>query len=230
MKALIVDDEPLARRELRRLLAREPSVEVVGEAEHVEDARRQVAALDPDLIFLDVEMPGGTGFDLLVQLDHVPHVIFTTAYDQHAVRAFDVGAVDYLLKPIEPERLAAAVARLPKPRLTAVATLERLFVRDGGRCLVVPLHEVRLLEAEGNYVRLYWGHERPLVGRSLAHLESRLDAQRFVRASRGRIFNLDFVESLEDGDGGRLHVQLRGGPEVEVSRRQARTFRARLSP
>jgi two-component system LytT family response regulator len=230
MKALVVDDEPLARRELRRLLAAFPSVQVVGEAGNIDEARERIEVLAPDVVFLDIQMPGGTGFDLLAQLDRVPRVVFTTAYDQYAVQAFDVNALDYLLKPIEPERLATALRKIqaaPPDAAAGDAPLDQLFVRDGPRCWFVPLREVSLFSAEGNYVRMLWGKERPLLGRSLAALELKLDPQRFFRANRGQILNLDFIRQVELGEGGRLHVQLRDGPEIEVSRRQARLFRAR---
>jgi two-component system LytT family response regulator len=231
MKALIVDDEPLARRELRRLLGAVAGIEVTGEAGNIDDARVGIETLAPDVVFLDIQMPGGTGFDLLAQLDRLPHVVFTTAYDQYAVKAFEVNALDYLLKPIEPERLAMALqkiqatTRLPAPGRDA--PLEQLFVRDGPRCWFVPLREVSLFTAEGNYVRMHWGRERPLLGRSLASLEEKLDARRYFRANRSQVVNLDFIETVELGEGGRLHLALRDGPEVEVSRRQARLFKAR---
>jgi two-component system LytT family response regulator len=235
MKSLIIDDEPLARRELRRLLADFPWVEIVGEAGDVVEAAARIESLSPDLLFLDIQMPGGSGFDLLARLDHVPRVIFTTAYDQHAVRAFEVNALDYLLKPIEPQRLAAALTKArstPEDRPAEVPSsdiLERLFVRDGMRCWFVPLREVCMLTAEGKYVRLLWGKERPLLNRPLNTLEQRLDPKRFFRANRRQIINVDFIEGVELGTGGQLHVQLRGGPEVEISRRQARLFRAQMS-
>jgi two-component system, LytTR family, response regulator len=233
MKAMIVDDEPLARRELRRLLTDFPSIDIVDEAGNVEEAVTKIETLAPALLFLDIHMPGATGFDLLARLEHVPDVIFTTAHDQHAVRAFEVNALDYLLKPIEPERLAAAVTRAQLKRreqaqtaTRAETSLERLFIRDGLRCWFVTLREVSLLEAEGNCVRLLWGKSRPLLVRSLATLELRLDPTRFFRANRRQIINLDFIQEVSPGIGGRLHVQLRDGPEVEISRRQARAFRA----
>ena len=174
-------------------------------------------------------MPGGSGFDLLTRLEHLPQVIFTTAHDEHAVRAFEVNALDYLLKPIDPARLAAALARVGGANTTRPpqpdAALEQLFVRDGPRCWFVPLREVRLLTSEDNYVRLSWGKTQPLLGRALATLEQRLDPNRFFRANRRQIINLDFIENVELGVNGRLHVQLREGPEVEISRRQARLFK-----
>jgi two-component system LytT family response regulator len=235
VKALIVDDEPLARRELHRLITTFPWIQVVGEASNIDEARVQVEALLPDVVFLDIQMPGGTGFDLLTQLDRVPRIIFTTAYDHYAVKAFDVNALDYLLKPIEPERLATALRKIQATPSSSQSTpakdapLEQLFVRDGARCWFVPLREVSVFSSEGNYVRLLWGKERPLLGRSLGTLEQKLDPRRFFRANRQQILNLDFVKSVEVGQSGRLHVELRDGTEVEISRRQARLFRMRAT-
>ena len=233
MRALIVDDEPPARRELRRLLNEFAWVEIVGEGGNVDQAEEMIGSLAPELLFLDIQMPGGTGFDLLSRLEDLPQVIFTTAYDEHAVRAFEVDALDYLLKPIDPRRLAEALgraksaqtARMPQPG----AVLEQIFVRDGDRCWFVPLREVRLLTSEGNYIRLSWGKEKPMLGRALAALERRLDPNRFFRANRQQIINLDFIEHVELGVNGRLHAQLRDGPEVEISRRQARLFKVKMS-
>jgi two-component system LytT family response regulator len=241
MRTLIVDDEGPARRELRRLLAPFSWVQVVGECANALEARAAIEDLAPELLFLDIQMPGGSGFDLLAQLEHVPQVIFTTAHDEHAVRAFEVNALDYLLKPIEPARLAHALARVrppdAAPGVEAARSdpaglqhpLQQLFVRDGGHCWFVPLREVRLLSAEGNHVRLWWGMREPLLARSLAALEPRLDPAAFFRANRRQIIHLHFIEQVEIGSGGRLHVELRGGPEVEISRRQARVFKARGS-
>ena len=229
MKAIIIDDEPPARRELRRLLADFPWMEIIGEAGNIAQAAAMIEALSPALVFLDIQMPGGSGFDLLARLERLPQVIFTTAHDEHAVRAFEVNALDYLLKPIDPARLAAALARIGGANTTRPpqpdAALEQLFVRDGPRCWFVPLREVRLLTSEGNYVRLSWGKTQPLLGRALATLEQRLDPNRFFRANRRQIINLDFIENVELGVNGRLHVQLREGPEGEISRRQARLFK-----
>ena len=230
MKAMLIDDEPLARRELRRLLLEFPWVDIVGEAGQVAEAAEKIETLSPELLFLDIQMPGGSGFDLLARLEHLPQVIFTTAHSEHAVHAFEVNALDYLLKPVEPERLAAALTRIRRAGAAhappADAPLEQLFVRDGPRCWFIPLREVRLFSAEGNYVRLMWGKLQPLLGRPLTVLEQRLDPKHFFRANRSQIINLDFIESVEVGVNGRLHVQLRdGGPEVEISRRQARRFK-----
>lgn len=233
MRAMVIDDEGLARRELRRLLVDFAWLEIVGEAANIDEAVARIETLTPDLLFLDIKMPGGSGFDLLARLERVPRVIFTTAYDQHAVRAFEVNALDYLLKPIEPERLAAALLKLGN--ITVAETpqhkvLEQLFVQDGPRCWFVPLREVCLLSAENNYVRLWWGKMHPLIGRPLSTIEQRLDPKRFFRANRSQIINLEFIEKVSLGINGRLDVTLRGGgPEVEISRRQARLFREQMS-
>jgi two-component system, LytTR family, response regulator len=233
MKTLIIDDEPPARRELRRLLADFSWVEIIGESGNIGQAAAMVESLMPDLLFLDIQMPGGSGFDLLTRLEHVPAVIFTTAHDEYAVRAFEVDALDYLLKPIDPARLAEAMTRVKsadaKPMRRPDDALEQIFVRDGERCWFVPLREVSLLTSEGNYIRLSWGTINPMLGRALAALERRLDPNRFFRANRRQIINMDFIENVELGVNGRLHAQLRDGPEVEISRRQARLFRLRMS-
>jgi two-component system LytT family response regulator len=228
MRAVIVDDETPARREMRRLLAEFSWIRIVGEAAGIEEAQTLIDELNPALLFLDIQMPGGSGFDLLARLEHVPRVIFTTAHDEHAVQAFEVNALDYLLKPIDPRRLAAALARVEAAASTAQRRdlLEQLFVKDGGRCWFVPLREVQLLTSEGNYVRLYWGKEQPLLARNLLAIEQRLDPTQFFRANRSQIVNLKFIASVEHGAGGRLHALLRDGQEVEISRRQARVFKA----
>jgi two-component system LytT family response regulator len=227
MKALIVDDERIARQELRRLLAAHPGVEIAGEARSGQDALELIPKLGPDLVFLDIQMPGMTGFELLERLDDVPQVVFTTAYDEYAIRAFEVNALDYLLKPIAPARLAAALERV-RPR-TAPLRLEQVFVRDGERCWILPVADILLLESEGNYTRVYFGKERPLIPRSLAALEARLDPAMFFRAGRKHLLNLKWVERVDSGVAGNLVVTLRNGPTVAMSRRQSARLREALS-
>jgi two-component system LytT family response regulator len=234
MKALIVDDERLARQEMRRLLEAHPRVEVIGEARDADEAQVLILNLKPDVLFLDVQMPGRTGFDLLEELEDAPQVIFTTAYDEFAVRAFEANALDYLLKPVAPDRLAKAIERLRAQPIAEPATLSRgpmqqVFVRDGDRCWFVRLSDLALLESEGNYTRLYFGKERPLVPRSLVSLEPRLDPAIFFRASRKHIFNLRWIDAVDTGVTGNLCVTLKGGIEVEMSRRQSQVFKDTLS-
>jgi two-component system, LytTR family, response regulator len=227
MKAVIIDDERLARVELRRLLTAHPEVQVAGGARGPEEALGLIAGLSPDLIFLDIQMPGMTGFQLLEQLEDVPQVIFTTGYDEYAIQAFEVNALDYLMKPIAPARLAAALARV-RPRQPK-SRLEQVFVRDGEKCWIVRLADVFLMESEGNYTRLCFGGERPLIRRSLSALEEQLDPAMFFRANRKQIVNLRWVQETAAGIGGVLAVTLRGGREVEISRRAAARLREVMS-
>jgi len=241
MRVLLIDDERLARSELRRLLRAHPDMVVAGEARNAEEAEAWLHEHAVDLLFLDIEMPGASGFDLLDRLDPIPWVIFTTAYDQYAVRAFEVSALDYLLKPIAPERLAVALERVRQAwsrasvpaSLPGAATtgpsLERVFVREGDLTWIVALVDIRLLESEGNYTRLYFGTNRPLILKSLQALEARLDPAAFFRASRRHIINLRWVESVASEVDGSLVVALRDGPEIEVSRRRSRQLRESLS-
>ncbi len=242
LRTLIVDDERLARNELRRLLAEHDCIDVVGEAANADEAEAAIGELHPDLLFLDVQMPGASGFDLLERLDAVPFVVFATAYDEYALRAFDVSALDYLVKPIEPERLAEAVERVqeraqqaepqsalpdeePVPTLTGE---DQVFVKDNDHYWFVRLKNVRLFESEGNYTRLYFDQNRPLIYRSLSYLEERLDPSQFFRASRQHIINLEWVEDLEPWFSGKIIAKLKDGQEVEMSRRRSKEFRERM--
>jgi two-component system LytT family response regulator len=235
MRAILVDDERLARRELRRLLVKHPQVEVVGEAANADDARSLLSELQPDLVFLDVQMPGESGFDFLMKLDSFPAVIFTTAFDQFALKAFEFGAYDYLLKPVEPTRLAASLVRISdRERVRAPSSvsaeevlreLDQVFVRDGENCWMVQLVEIQLLESEGNYTRIFFKGERALVARSLNALETRLDPKVFFRANRRQIINLRWVQSIRPWFSRGLRIKLRSGSEVEISRRRSQQFR-----
>ena len=238
MKALIVDDERLARVELKRLLQPFKEINVVGEAVNAEDALEKITQLSPDLIFLDIQMPGKNGFDLLEELDSVPTVVFTTAYDEYALKAFEYNAMDYLLKPIEPNRLEETIKKLieknKKDSFTSddspvLSEKDQVFVKDGDRCWFVKLEKVRLFESEGNYVRLYFDENKPLILRTLNYLAERLDSKSFFRANRKHIINLKWIENIETWLNGGLLVKLKGGHKIEVSRRQAIKFKDRLS-
>ena len=240
MKTILVDDERLARVELRRLLKTHGDVEVLGEAGGADEALRLIAELEPDLLLLDIQMPGKSGLELLAELETVPHVIFTTAHDEYAIRAFELNALDYLLKPVDPERLAESLDRV-RDRLTiststsTAASRERLratdrvFVKDGERFWFVLLGDIPLFESEGNYTLVHLEPGTPLIHRSLNQLEERLDPTQFFRANRRQIINLIGVQSVEKGMQGGLRVTLSNGAEVELSRRRAQEFRERLS-
>lgn len=235
MNALLVDDERLARQELRRLLAAHADVTIVGEAVNADDAVAQLADPSIEVVFLDIQMPGGSGFDVLERLDRVPLVVFTTAFDEYAVRAFEVNAFDYLMKPVRSERLASV---LDKARSTLTAardtrperrsSTERVFLRDGERCWIVQWAEIVLFEVEGNYARAYFGGNRPLIRASLNALEAKLDPALFFRASRQHIVNLRFIESVETAPDDTYIIHLKNKSEVPVSRRQSRLLRESL--
>jgi two-component system, LytTR family, response regulator len=238
MKALIIDDERLARTELKRLLTPFKEIKVVGEAVNADDALEKIQQLKPDLLFLDVQMPGKTGFEMLEELDSVPIVIFVTAYDEYALKAFEYNALDYLLKPIEPKRLEETVNKLiEKKRKKIIGELDKeylaetdqVFVKDGEKCWFVKLETIRLFESEGNYVRIYFGDNKPLILRTLNYLDERLDDKTFFRANRKHIINLKWVASIEPWLNGGLLVKLKDGQKVEVSRRQAIKFKDMLS-
>jgi two-component system, LytTR family, response regulator len=239
MKALLIDDERLARNELRRLLAEFPEIEVVGEASQTKQAREQMAALKPDLLFLDVQMPGETGIEFLEALEPpVPHVIFTTAFDEFAVKGFELNALDYLLKPVDPARFAAAVNRIPGLKQSTSAkpapagrleSSDKVFVREGEKCWFVEVGLIRLLESEGNYTRVHFGDAQPQLFRSLNAMEERLDPKFFFRANRRQIINISWIANIEPWFSSGLLVHLKGGAKVELSRRQAQDFRDRMS-
>lgn len=243
MRALVIDDERLARKELINLLSQYDQVEIVGEANNVDDAKEKIETLAPDVVFLDIQMPEKTGFDLLEELDNVPHVIFTTAYDEYAIKAFQVNALDYLLKPIEPKRLGEAIERLLKKLnenqdkseemgafVGRKLTLDdQVFVKDGDRCWFVKLSNVRLFESDGNYIKVYFDNFKPMIHKSLNALDERLSEKSFFRASRKHIINLSWVEAIEPWFNGGLVVTLKGGDRIEVSRRQAARFKDMMS-
>lgn len=255
LKVLVVDDEPLARHRLRRLLAGEPEVEVVGECASAAEAEAAVASGPVDLLLLDVQMPGEDGFELLERLprEHRPQVVFVTAHDQYAIRAFRVHALDFLLKPVESSSLHEAVARARERAAAAERagerrdtaddldrrlrsllaelaapprTLDRLLVRDGGRIDFVHADEVNWFEAAGNYVRLHLGERRLLLRQTLSALEEQLDPRRFLRIHRSVIVQLDRVRELHRLAGGDFAVVLDSGERLTLSRTYRERFEA----
>ena len=241
MRAIIIDDERLARTELRKLLQDYPEVEVVDEAANADEGINKIDTLQPDLVFLDIQMPGKTGFDMLAELERAPHVIFTTAYDEYALKAFEVNALDYLLKPIEPKRLADAMQKLhiaetkenhilPENFNQSILTeVDQVFVKDGERCWFVKLSDIRLFESVGNYAKVFFGANKPLILKSLNALEERLDQKTFFRANRKHIVNLRMIDKIEPYFNGGLLLELKGGEKIEVSRRQTVKFKEMMS-
>ncbi|MDQ0968179.1 two-component system LytT family response regulator [Flavobacterium sp. W4I14] len=218
IRTLIVDDERGARQELIRMLKSYPQVTVLGEAANADEAEQLIGLLKPDLIFLDIQMPGRSGFDLLENLVYVPQVIFVTAFDSYAVQAFEVSAMDYLMKPVREERFKSAIdkaiEKISKDDGTAV------FVKDRGKHHLIKWKDVHLIESVENYARLFFGQEHVLLKTSLNKLEENPHCQRFFRASRSILFNLDYIRLVKKGGDGML-VELKTGELVRISERQA---------
>jgi two-component system, LytTR family, response regulator len=242
IKAIIIDDERLARNELKKLLLDFPEIEVIAEAANASEGVEKIDSLNPDLIFLDIQMPGKTGFDMLAELERAPNVIFTTAYDEYALKAFEVNALDYLLKPVEPKRLADALQKLQveedkepisehniSVNRSILNEHDQVFVKDGERCWFVKLSDIRLFESVGNYAKVYFGPNKPLILKSLNALEERLDEKVFFRANRKHIVNLRLIEKIEPYFNGGLLLEMKGGEKIEVSRRQTVKFKEMMS-
>lgn len=241
MRAIIIDDERLARAELKKLLQDFPEIEVVDEAANAEEGISKIDSLNPELVFLDIQMPGKTGFDMLSELERAPYVIFTTAYDEYALKAFEVNALDYLLKPVEPKRLADAIQKLHLTEQkenrqgseninnSLLTENDQVFVKDGERCWFVKLSDIRLFESVGNYAKVFFGTNKPLILKSLNALEERLDEKTFFRANRKHIVNLRLIEKIEPYFNGGLLLELKGGEKIEVSRRQTVKFKEMMS-
>jgi len=238
MRAVIADDERLARQELKSMLATYPGIEIVGECADAKSAIETINSVRPDVVFLDIQMPGKNGFEVLEEVTFVPEVIFVTAHDEFALKAFEVNALDYLLKPVQGARLSDAIKKVGdrlRDRETApektnvLGENDQVFVKDGEKCWFVKLGDVRLFESEGNYVRLFFGTSRPLILRSLNYLDERLNHKTFFRASRKHIINLQWVDNIESWFNGGLLVKLKGGETVEISRRQAVKLKEMMS-
>ena len=240
MRAIIIDDERLARKELKSLLKDYHEIEIVDECASPEEALKSIEKHNPDLLFLDIQMPEKTGFDLLQELNKSPKVVFVTAFDEYAVKAFEVNALDYLMKPVDPERLKETMVKVLSediedeelyelPDRGTLSSNDQIFIKDGEKCWFIHLKDVRMFESEGNYVRIYFETFKPLVLKSLNGLEERLDQKLFFRANRKYIINLKWVSHIENWFNGGLQVVLKDGEKVEISRRQAVKFKALMS-
>ncbi|WP_373522527.1 LytR/AlgR family response regulator transcription factor [Aquiflexum sp.] len=231
-KYYIVDDEILAIRELETLLLPYPKLELIGKSERVSKAISDINTLKPDLIFLDINMPGMDGFELLGKLDEVPEVIFVTAYDEYAIKAFEVNALDYILKPINPERLKDAISKVEKrfkdytnSSQDKLGLEKKIFIKDGEKCFFVPVKDIFLIESEGNYVKVYFENKKPLLHKSLTYMDSRLPEEVFFRANRQFIINLNFVKNIEPYFNSTLLVEMQNGQKIDLSQRQSVKFR-----
>ncbi|WP_106791702.1 LytTR family DNA-binding domain-containing protein [Aquimarina sp. Aq78] len=234
--AVIVEDSRLARNELKELLKKYPFVEVIGEAENVDQGYELITSTDPDILFLDINMPEKNGFDLLEMLDQVPLVVFTTAYDEYAIKSFEYNAFDYLLKPINEERFSRTIEKIQKTieeRKTSeskekLSETSQIFIKEGEKCWLVTISEIKLFEVVGNYTRVYVDQEAPLIYKSLNQIEQKLPAKTFFRANRQQIINLNFIEKVVPWFNGKLKVTMDSDLEIEISRRQSIKFREQL--
>ncbi len=242
IKTIIIDDERLARNELKKLLADFSEIEIIAEASNAAEGKEKIETLYPDLVFLDIQMPGKTGLDMLAEIGKAPRVVFTSAYDEYALKAFEVNALDYLLKPIEPKRLADAINKINLAEekeengteainfnKSVLGENDQVFVKDGERCWFVKLSDIRLFESVGNYAKVFFGPNKPLILKSLNSLEERLDEKLFFRANRKHIINLRMIEKVESYFNGGLLLELKGGEKIEVSRRQTVKFKEMMS-
>lgn len=243
MRVLIIDDERLAREELKSMLAEFHTITVIDEAKNPVEGIEKIKELKPDLIFLDIQMPGMNGFEMLQKLDEIPKVIFVTAYDEFALKAFEVNALDYILKPVDPDRLKDAIQKTqlpdeefstklsvePERNNTVLRSGDKIFIKDGEKCWFIDIAEIRMFESDGNYVKVYFDRFRPLILRSLNSLEDRLDPKTFFRANRKFIINMNWISGIENWFNGGLQVALKDGEKVEISRRQAIKFKELMS-
>ncbi len=236
MRVMVIEDSRLAREGLVRMLGQFDGVEVVGQADHPATAAPLIAELRPDVLFLDIHMPGASGFDLLEMLDYLPRIVFTTAYSEYAIRSFDYNTVDYLLKPVSHERLATAIAKLAAadaaPAALARPPLDinsKIFVKDGERCHLVSLETIRYIESCKNYVRIFFGSEKAYVKKSLNSIEERLPVKFFFRANRQCIINLQEIRAIEESISMGYEVTMSDGKVLEISRRNAQELKDLLS-
>lgn len=231
-KTLIIDDERLAREEVKRALKPHQEFHVVGEASHVDEAIKLIETEAPDIIFLDIHMPEKSGFDLLEELGTVPEVVFTTAYDQYAVKAFELNALDYLVKPLREERFAKTIEKVKQELLKKIKATpdvlpmhRKIFIKDGEACYFIPLSEIRYIESLENYARLYFGEQKAMIKRSLNLLEEKLDPTVFFRANRSQIINTHYIQEIHPHFNNRLQIKLTSGETIDVSSRQSVKFR-----
>lgn len=230
--AIIVEDSRLARNELKDLLKEIPEVEIIAEAENADVAFEVINSQNPDLIFLDIQLPGKDGFQLLEMLENVPMVIFTTAFDEFAIKSFEYNTLDYLLKPINPKRLSQAIEKVKQKLAEKTEKQDKkldfedqIFIKDGEKCWMVKISEIYLFEVEGNYTKVFFRNEKAVLTRSLNIIEKKLPQEKYFRANRNTIFNINYIQNIENWFSGNLMIKLPNDNQVEISRRQAVLFK-----
>ena len=238
IRAVIVEDSRLARNELKELIKLHDDLELVGEAANVDDGVELIEKESPDLLFLDINMPEKNGFDLLELLDEVPITVFTTAYDEYAIKSFEYNALDYLLKPVSNKRFDMALEKVREKlssKTTESTTAKRLtansqiFIKDGESCWLVKIGDISMFEIVGNYTRVFFEDKKPMLYKSLNQVEEKLPEDAFFRANRQQIVNTDYIENVVPWFNGKLKLTMKNGEEVEVSRRQSYIFKDKMS-
>ena len=236
IKAVIVEDSRLARNELKELIKNHPEIQIIGEAENVDLGFELINATQPDLLFLDINMPEKDGFTLLEMLDNVPITVFTTAFDEYAIKSFEYNALDYLLKPINPKRFAQAIEKVNTNLIERAEKNEKklaldnqIFIRDGEKCWLVKISDIYLFEVDGNYTKVFFQNEKAIINKSLNQIEEKLPDKYFFRANRNQIVNVQYIGKIETWFSGNLLAELPKDIKVEISRRQASNFKDKLS-
>lgn len=238
IRAVIVEDSRLARNELKELIKLHDDLELVGEAGNVDDGVELIEKESPDLLFLDINMPEKDGFDLLELLDEVPITIFTTAYDEYAIKSFEYNALDYLLKPVSNKRFDMALEKVREKMshrsnesaaTTKLTKHSQIFIKDGESCWLVKISDISMFEIVGNYTRVFFDDKRPMLYKSLNQVEEKLPDDSFFRANRQQIVNTDYIENVVPWFNGKLKLTMKNGEEVEVSRRQSYIFKDKMS-
>lgn len=247
LKAVIVEDSRLARNELKELIKAHQEIELLGEAKNVDEAYKLINETKPDLLFLDINMPEKDGFELLEMLDEVPITVFTTAFDEYAIKSFEYNAFDYLLKPINQKRFSSSIDKLienaqkESQKLLSEETVnevlkeetlnleKQIFIKDGEKCWLVKIKDITLFEIVGNYTRVFFDGNKPLIYKSLAQIEEKLPSHVFFRANRQQIINIHHVKKVISWFNGKLKIEMQSGEEIEISRRQSYLFKEQLS-
>lgn len=238
INAVIVEDSRLARNELKELIKDYPNINLLGEAENVDDGIKLINRTKPDLLFLDINMPEKDGFQLLEELDEAPMVIFTTAFDEYAIKSFEYNALDYLMKPINAKRFESALEKIterlalhktPETSTQKLTDNSQIFIKDGEQCWLVKIADISLFEIVGNYTRVYFNNNKPLLYKSLNQVEEKLPEGSFFRANRQQIINTKHIKNVVPWFSGKLKLEMNNGEEVEVSRRQSQSFKERMS-
>jgi two-component system LytT family response regulator len=239
LKAVIVEDSRLARNELKELLKAHKEIELIGEAENVDDGFELINKTHPDVLFLDINMPEKDGFELLEMLDEVPTTIFTTAFDEYAIKSFEYNAFDYLLKPINQKRFSKSIDKVIEKasdkvlsgaeKEESLSLDKQIFIKDGEKCWLVKIQDISLFEIVGNYTRVFFKGNKPLIYKSLAQVEEKLPKEVFFRANRQQVININHVKKVVSWFNGKLKIEMNSGEEIEISRRQSYIFKDQLS-